>query len=345
MPTGRLDHQRSSCCSVTTMTHSLGSNPLMNDDHLKRMSGLQQSEKHGAFDSISKYECRQQRKSRGPSSRRCNSHAETPSTPSTKSHSRRVHFSPTDSNSKVLNSAIGKLVTCLPWTDEEGIESRYTGRINSSLQPHGEGVLVYKDGETKTCIWEDGRPLKYWRPRRKLSKQRPPKSSDSCSNDTYLPHLELGDTGTPQDMLQEFDPVKFSSLQEHDFAFVLRSDGKWTYAIISDRRMEAIRFVVDFNGDTKTCPRSAWASRIRLVNHPQKKVIENQPPTSPKCPLRCVHFQSSSDRPISPLSCIGEQTEAESGPCIQTQVEPSGMKHVCPPPPFMPEEKRLSLFD
>ena len=60
------------------------------------------------------------------------------------------------------------------------------------------------------------------------------------------------------------------SLKQFDFAFVQRSDRRWTYAIVADRPFTqhgpCIRFVVDTKGSTKTFRMKSWASGIRLIN-------------------------------------------------------------------------------
>lgn len=103
-------------------------------------------------------------------------------------------------------------------------------------------------------------------------------------NETYLPHLDLGDVGSPSDMMIHHPDLSSSttssdakqtpktttmtidSLKVHDFAFILRSDGQWTYAIIANRTSTSIRFVVDGNGGTKNLSNRCWMSSIRLVN-------------------------------------------------------------------------------
>ena len=105
---------------------------------------------------------------------------------------------------------------------------------------------------------------------------------------TYLPHLKLGDRGSPQDMLQvkhdgtllasssvsdddDDDNIKFTKamdlLQLHHFAFVRRSDGvSWTYAIVADRQPESILFVTDTEGSTKVISKKRWRDSILFIN-------------------------------------------------------------------------------
>ena len=71
------------------------------------------------------------------------------------------------------------------------------------------------------------------------------------------------------------------SLQLHDFAWVKRSDGLYTYAILAYRSStccpiiemsstkedeEYIYFVVDDIGSTKMVPKSRWHINVRLVH-------------------------------------------------------------------------------
>mmetsp|Transcript_40554 Transcript_40554/g.84860 ORF Transcript_40554/g.84860 Transcript_40554/m.84860 type:complete len:781 (+) Transcript_40554:105-2447(+) len=106
--------------------------------------------------------------------------------------------------------------------------------------------------------------------------QRHSKSSSKntaldSKNCTYLPRLDLGDTGTTRDMMMSESSKrtaleKLNSLKIHDFAFILRSDGQWTYAIIADKQDDRILFVVDADGQTKKLCKKYWSNSIRLVN-------------------------------------------------------------------------------
>ena len=56
-----------------------------------------------------------------------------------------------------------------------------------------------------------------------------------------------------------------------DFAFVLRSNDSWTYAIVAEKSFHkdlglVIRFVLDKNGTTKTIRRKYWGKGVRPVN-------------------------------------------------------------------------------
>jgi hypothetical protein len=70
-----------------------------------------------------------------------------------------------------------------------------------------------------------------------------------------------------------------SRLKQHDFAFVKRTDGLWTYAILAHRYIdegeECMLFVMHQRGSTKTITKKKWASLVRLVA--DKTVMEEEP--------------------------------------------------------------------
>ena len=62
-----------------------------------------------------------------------------------------------------------------------------------------------------------------------------------------------------------------SSLKALDFAFVLRSNGTWTYSVVAERSYHkdlglVLRFVLDKKGTTKTLKRKYWERGVRTVN-------------------------------------------------------------------------------
>mmetsp|Transcript_35937 Transcript_35937/g.63047 ORF Transcript_35937/g.63047 Transcript_35937/m.63047 type:complete len:411 (+) Transcript_35937:43-1275(+) len=186
-----------------------------------------------------------------------------------------------NNKSEVQQQKQQQIASRLSWQDHRGVTGKYTGQINDRMQPHGSGALIYKDGSSKTSIWKNGVPVQSWSPEvgSKKQQQRQPllptnnhtSSSSASSDHTYLPHLDLGDVGTSQDMIIESSSrsialEKLNSLKIHDFTFILRSDGQWTYAIIADRQDNTIRFVVNTDGDAKTLSEKHWSTSIRLVN-------------------------------------------------------------------------------
>ena len=173
----------------------------------------------------------------------------------------------------------------LPWTDSRGIDGYYTGEINALAQPHGMGILRFGDGTVISAKWCNGMPL---RPTREADfaplSIKPPFPE---KQQTLAPSraLKLGDVGTRQDMCIEHDLKKAhanaASLQIHSFAFICRSNGEWTYAIVANRPIESgpeatIRFVVDEKGNTKIIQCKYWSTRIRLVKRAGHEGVEGE---------------------------------------------------------------------
>ena len=95
----------------------------------------------------------------------------------------------------------------------------------------------------------------------------------------------LGDPlRSPSHMVVEPSPDRAmraaSSLHKHDFAFVRRAGGGFTYAILAfrgeeddasrggDRRRRALTFVVSRCGRTETVSEGSWGDGVRLVRDP-----------------------------------------------------------------------------
>lgn len=149
----------------------------------------------------------------------------------------------------------------LPWADMRGSEAKYTGEVNPLMQPHGFGFLVYKDGSIFTSIWCNGMPSK-------------PSAHDHSMafEETRRRVLDLGDVAHRNELQHPSPECAFEEhcFPVHSFAFVLRSDGHWTYAIVANRPVPSgpgasIRFVVDKRGSTKILKRRHWGKYIRLV--------------------------------------------------------------------------------
>lgn len=79
----------------------------------------------------------------------------------------------------------------------------------------------------------------------------------------------LGDAVTSSDVLHPLPPDPFRALRVHDFVWIRRTNGCWTYAIFSDFRTvrgeDAMRFVTDFRGSTKTLRGKKLGKSLRLV--------------------------------------------------------------------------------
>eukprot|EP00970_Alexandrium_tamarense_P015978 scaffold5872_cov202-Alexandrium_tamarense.AAC.7 len=97
--------------------------------------------------------------------------------------------------------------------------------------------------------------------------------SDDVSRNAIVSEYTLGDTVSEDDTsaFQAADDTmqSVSSLQQHDFAFVQRSSGDFTYSIVAARFKspktgeEVMLFVIDDSGGIKTIGESRWESCIR----------------------------------------------------------------------------------
>lgn len=69
-----------------------------------------------------------------------------------------------------------------------------------------------------------------------------------------------------------------NSLKKMDFAFVLRSNGVWTYSIVAYKPFSndgpSIMFVLDSKGSTKTLRKKNWERGIRAVNTELVNVVD-----------------------------------------------------------------------
>jgi len=246
----------------------------------------------------------------------------------TDDYPKHVHFPQGDHSEKLpsatRNTTKSKKKTTkiinLPWTDHRAVSAHYSGEVNLLIQPHGYGELIYADGKSIECLWNNGMPLRddddgdddsasFARRRSKSapgarmlnSNNNNEPSHNSRHNSAHcinelLPHdrshktttnddsppfplmpsvYDLGDIATsPQHMIIETDLTKaycyVCSLKLHDFAFVRRSSGDWTYSIIANFPIlhgnASIRFVMNNKGSTKTVEARHWGNFVRLVN-------------------------------------------------------------------------------
>ena len=163
-------------------------------------------------------------------------------------------------------------VICLQWIDRRGMVGHYTGDVNEMIQPHGRGVLVYENGMVLDCHWCNGTPSAEVIDNTASSDQKEQGRVKNKSRQ-FHPDYDLGMAARSRhDMVDNDDPEKtmecISRLEMWDFAFVRRTNNRWTYSIISDRTEDTIRFVVDDVGRTKMIDRKGWLKNIRCLSQP-----------------------------------------------------------------------------
>jgi hypothetical protein len=109
------------------------------------------------------------------------------------------------------------------------------------------------------------------------------------------PTYNIGDIGKHNDMIVEVDLITelVPKLVVDDGAFIRRSDGKWTYAVVklieTNDGNRAIRFTVNEKNSSKSYAEKYWLTHIRPM-----KVPSQQNGQSKKCdPAGIISRQSS----------------------------------------------------
>ena len=168
-----------------------------------------------------------------------------------------------------------KKVNGLPWSDYNGHSGRYTGEVNEQFLPHGNGEMVYDSGMKSTGYWyngvldTDGSGGDGGDDGQQIDGDQT-KLAETYIPDT-LPHYSIGDRGNEDDMIidsKKATAALVAEIRANDAAFVRRSDGSWTYAVVKDRtygETETIRFKVNVRGSTKAFPISQWGTYVRRV--------------------------------------------------------------------------------
>jgi len=167
----------------------------------------------------------------------------------------------------------GKRVNGLPWSDYNGHSGRYTGEVNEQYLPHGTGEMVYDRGIVSTGVWYNGvldtesddGGRGSGRSHLRATTNEPPE---------VLPNYAIGDKGKDSDMIvasKRETAASVAQIRVHDAAWVRRSDGSWTYAVVKDRTFGdkgTIRFKVNLRGSTKAFPISQWGTYVRRIKIP-----------------------------------------------------------------------------
>jgi hypothetical protein len=120
------------------------------------------------------------------------------------------------------------------------------------------------------------------------------KTSTSPRKSSFLPGYSLGQLPKHRRHMvvpttREAGVQYASTLQPLDFAFVLRSDGNWTYGIVCDiigsdgkgdivgvgpqGNQQSIRFAFDFHGSNKIIHEKNWGHKIRLIKEDHEQIL------------------------------------------------------------------------
>ena len=98
---------------------------------------------------------------------------------------------------------------------------------------------------------------------RKGRRSRRSRKNDSDDDDSDGDKSKL--SSVKDTLAQKMVTQAIGQLCHLDAAFVRRSDGSWTYALVADGDENEIRFVVSDKGSTKKYPKNLWESSVRRI--------------------------------------------------------------------------------
>lgn len=134
---------------------------------------------------------------------------------------------------------------------------------------------------------------------RRRRKKRHGSTSDSSSSSSDDDDKECRQSRAAVDIV----PQAIGELHHLDAAWVRRSDGRWTYALVADGCDKEIRFVVNEKGATKSFPRTLWRSsvrRIRVLSQRQGDRLSIADKPKRRFPRRSRSSRGGRNRMVSP---------------------------------------------
>ncbi|KAL3805945.1 hypothetical protein HJC23_007906 [Cyclotella cryptica] len=253
----------------------------------------------------------------------------------------------------------------LPWTGRFGESGMYTGLVNEQYQPHGKGTMLFDTGDVKKGHWKNGdfvrecgafsdsenddddddddagegdlsssmmdlnlsMASKYGRDR---SRSRS-KDCGEAPPPTPPPSYQIGEIAKHRDMIHESAEIQelVPKLKVDDGAFIRRSDGKWTYAVVkileTNDGKRAIRFTVNERNSSKSYVEKYWFTHIRPM-----KVVEQQQPPSDTASLGEREGRPKRRDPAGMISRQSSMTSLSST-TSEKEEEPTNRGISCPP--------------
>ena len=160
-----------------------------------------------------------------------------------------------------------------------------------------------------------------------------PRADPSAGSQGFRRDYQLGDVlRSPADaVLEPTEAQAFcavSSLKDHDLAFVKRSDGSFSYAILAYRSTELIRrgsgramvecmnFVTSADGATKKVAQGNWSKYVRLPA--QERQDDCLSPLTHEPPIRKVAFLPQMEDEHSMISNVSESASLRRWRRMQT---------------------------
>lgn len=158
------------------------------------------------------------------------------------------------------SDAIEETVNDFRCRDSSGKYGFYSGTMNEHDEPHGKGEMVWDSGKITRGIWSNAFLI---------VKEGEDKDYEPIS----MPNYKIGDIVLSRDIAnqtREKSMVAASKLRVGDCAFIIRSKGSYTYAVVksrSDLEDVSITFQVNSRGCTKTFKILQWEG-IKLPRSP-----------------------------------------------------------------------------
>jgi len=158
----------------------------------------------------------------------------------------------------------------------------------------------------------------------------PPPKPKTPSPSPPPPEYEVGDPGKHRDMIMDKEESLkvINQLKFGDGAFIRRSDGKWSYAVVksleeTEQGKSAIRFLVNNRNSSKSYAKKYWGTHVRPL-----KGTKVKPAPEPDRPVRGASSESREGR--------AKQRESEEPSSRQTSTKMTTASNMdrgisCPP--------------
>lgn len=148
-----------------------------------------------------------------------------------------------------------------------------------------------------------------------------------------LPSYKIGEIGKKEDMITDKKEAleAIEKLDVGDGAFIRRSDGKWTYAILKKREESeaglAIRFTVNERKSSKSYNKKYWESHIRPMKLPKDATRDKSSDSS----VSSAADREGRSKQRDPAGTLSRQPSSSSITSTSSSSDDNGRGVSCPP--------------
>ncbi|KAL7469087.1 hypothetical protein ACHAXS_009326 [Conticribra weissflogii] len=148
-----------------------------------------------------------------------------------------------------------------------------------------------------------------------------------------LPSYKIGEIGKKEDMITDKKEALevIEKLDVGDGAFIRRSDGKWTYAILKKREETeggpAIRFTVNERKSSKSYNKKYWESHIRPMKSPKLNIHDKSSDNS----VSSAADREGRSKQRDPAGTLSRQPSSSSISSTSSASDDNGRGVSCPP--------------